>query len=304
MRNATFVTIVITAILLTFLSACALSPRPPTHTPPTMQAVATPMAITTATNPYSNRSEEELAALIVDTAGQIEDIFESTILATGTVIAGDGLTDEIRSELPLTLQTIKKERSSFEQAVRMYNERFTALSPDSGSQITTIADEFDTASTSIDDLISEIGSDSEIDPDTIDKLEEIWAKLDFASNVRAWQEQVLTQIDLRETYYMNIQPQLGHVAYNRVEAFIQAHDYVQAVQDAFDDGIFTPEELIKISQTAANAEASLFNTGDPQLFGYAQTIDRLTRNIVRGDWANASDEIEHLRLSLPARPQP
>jgi len=221
-----------------------------------------------------------------------------------TAITDDGVTDEKSSEMLIALQTIQSEQSNFEQAIQVYYDRFKALSPETSSLLIELKDRFETMSMMVDDLISDIDSDSEITMDTIDNLDEIWTEMDLASSIRTWQEQVLTQIDLRETFYMNVQPQSGQVAYNRVEAFIQAHDYVQAFQNAFDDGIFTPEELSKISQIAANAEASLFNTGDPQLFGYARAIDRLTRIIVRGDWAYAGNEIELLRLSLPARPQP
>ncbi len=306
MRKATIATTVITAILLTFLSACTASTKTSTAPISTMQMIASSAAISTATpiNPYSNRSEDELATLIVVIAGRIEDIFESTILAMRTAITDDGVTDEKSSEMLIALQTIQSEQSNFEQAIQVYYDRFKALSPETSSLLIELKDRFETMSMMVDDLISDIDSDSEITMDTIDNLDEIWTEMDLASSIRTWQEQVLTQIDLRETFYMNVQPQSGQVAYNRVEAFIQAHDYVQAFQNAFDDGIFTPEELSKISQIAANAEASLFNTGDPQLFGYARAIDRLTRIIVRGDWAYAGNEIELLRLSLPARPQP
>ena len=101
-----------------------------------------------------------------------------------------------------------------------------------------------------------------------------------------------------------MQPQSGQVGYNRVEAFIQAHDFIQAFQDTYSDEIFTLDEFAQISQFAANAEASIFNTGDAQLFGYAQAIDRITRLVIRGDWHGADSEMESFRLSLPARPQP
>ena len=304
MRYANLVTTVKIAILFTFLSACAAS-VPSTHTAPEMEATATPNAIPTPTemNPYYSRSEEELATLIVEITVQIEDIFESTILAMRTAIGDDALTDEISSQVLAMLQSINVEQSDLDQAMQAYYDHFTALSTETSNQLNELQDRFETINMMIDDLISDIDNNGEINLGAIDRLDDSWAKLDTVSSIKAWQEQVLTQIDLRETFYMNIQPQSGEVAYNRVEAFIQAHDYIQAFQTAFDDGIFTPEELGIIGQNAANAEASLFNTGDPQLFGYARAIDRLTRSIVRGDWVNAGNEIELFRLSLPARPQ-
>jgi hypothetical protein len=303
MRKATIAATVITAILFTFLSTCTASTRRSTHTPPAMQATATSAVVPTPT-PANTTSEEELASMILASATQIEDAFGTTINTMRTEISDSQTTEEISSEVLAMLQTIQSELSSFEQTIRGYTDRFNALSPETSSLLIERSDRFEIMRMMIDDLISDLETDSEIDPDAIDNLDEVWTEMDLASSIRTWKEQVLTQIDRRETYYMNVQSQSGQVAYNRVEAFIQAHDFIQASQNAFDDGIFTPEELGKVSQIAANAEASLFNTGDPQLFGYARAIDRLTRIIVRGDWPDAADAIEELRRTLPARPQP
>lgn len=111
-------------------------------------------------------------------------------------------------------------------------------------------------------------------------------------------------ISEREAYYINMAPQGGIVAYNRVEAFIQAHDFMDALQAALSDNQFSEDELEKIAQLAANAEASLYNTGDWQLFEYARLIDTLSKHAFRGEISQAQEGLGQLKRSLPRRPRP
>ena len=111
-------------------------------------------------------------------------------------------------------------------------------------------------------------------------------------------------ISEQEAFYINIQPQPGVVSYNRVEAFIQAHDFVDALQTALENNYLSPDELENISQLAANAEASLYNTGDWQVMGFARQIDAIQEFAARGQWMLAQTELENLIRNLPRRPQP
>ncbi len=108
----------------------------------------------------------------------------------------------------------------------------------------------------------------------------------------------------REAYYINMPSQPGVVVYNRVEAFIQAHDFMDAFQAALSDGQFSEDELEQIAQLAANAEASLYNTGDWPLFEHARQIDKLSKHAFRGELAQAEIGIGELKRSLPRRPRP
>lgn len=111
-------------------------------------------------------------------------------------------------------------------------------------------------------------------------------------------------ISKREVYYINIQPQPGIVAYNRVEAFIQAHDFLDTLQAALSDNQFSEDELEQIAQLAANAEASLYNTGDWQLFEFARKIDALSKHAFRGELSHTQAGLSDLKRSLPRRPRP
>jgi hypothetical protein len=113
---------------------------------------------------------------------------------------------------------------------------------------------------------------------------------------------VQTGLNVREKYYANIQPQSGLVAYNRVDAFIQAHDFADAYRAALSDGRFSSGELARISQLGATAEASLYNTGDWQIMDLARQIDALIDYASRGEWSLARDKLDELTQSMPGRP--
>jgi hypothetical protein len=292
-----------TIILLAFLSACAVGPNAATGSSAAGQKTTEANPTPTPAVEYTDESETDLAALIVENADQLDAAVKSVIAAARNAVSAGELPKDVASDLLDLVQAVESLHSEFEQAIQVYVERFSALSPEAGSQIMQIEDEVKSALSSIAALKFGFDSGGATDGDALDQFEAAWTTIELDPRISAWQETVLTQIERRETHYMNIQPQSGQVADNRVEAFVQAHDFVQAFQDALDDGIFTPEELAQISQIGANAEASLYNTGDRQLFGYAQAIIRLTRYAVRGEWSLASSGINDLRLSLPAKPQ-
>lgn len=128
--------------------------------------------------------------------------------------------------------------------------------------------------------------------------------LDPTGLARLWLAQVLTELEARETLYMNMSSQPGEVASNRVEAFIQAHDFVDAFVSADEDGRFSHQELAGMAQLSANAEASLANTGDPPLIQFSRDIDQVMRHTARGEWPQARAALADLKRNLPRRPQP
>ena len=119
-----------------------------------------------------------------------------------------------------------------------------------------------------------------------------------------WLLTVQTEIVEREKSVANTPPEAGQVAYNRVDAFIQAHDFLDAFTTALDDEKISPAELAHLSQLAATAKSSLYNTGDPELMNIAQQINTLTHQAARGEWSQASSGLSELKFSLPARPRP
>jgi hypothetical protein len=118
-----------------------------------------------------------------------------------------------------------------------------------------------------------------------------------------WVARVEAHINAREKLYATIPSQPGIVANNRVEAFTQAHDFLDAMNAAFDDDKLSPDELTEIGRLAANAKASFYNTGDHQIFGFAEQIDAIAHHAFRGEWTQARDGMFILKFSLPARPR-
>jgi len=148
-----------------------------------------------------------------------------------------------------------------------------------------------------------------IDPESAAFLAELADHLaaggpEAAELAEAWLAQVLTEIEARESLYMNISPQAGEVASNRVEAFIQAHDFVDAFVSADEDKRFSHPALADLAQLSANAEASLANTGDPPLIEFSRQIDQIMRHAARGEWPQAREALADLKRNLPRRPGP
>ena len=79
---------------------------------------------------------------------------------------------------------------------------------------------------------------------------------------------------------------------------------MDAYRAALSDGKFSPDELAQISQLGANAEASLYSTGDWQVMEIARQIDALSDHAYRGEWSLAQDKLDQLAKSIPRRPQP
>ena len=289
------------------LAACA-TPVAPTSPPDTaIQITATTLPLVSTSEPKDDSaflSEEQLAFLIVETVIRVDVKTEILITTTTQAAADDSMTEEEIRQALIVMRAANAEISAVEGAIRAYRDRYAQLDPETAKLLIAMQEDLDEINTAIDAIIASLEDDLEASLDMVGHLSHVITEADLQDRVESWQKLVLTQMDLRERLYINIQPQAGRVANNRVDALIQTHDFIDAFQEALSDGTFTPDELSQISQLAANARAGLYNTGNPPLFDYAQSIDRLVRNAARGEWALARNEIDTLRRSLPARPRP
>jgi hypothetical protein len=96
--------------------------------------------------------------------------------------------------------------------------------------------------------------------------------------------------------------QIGKIASSRVEALIQTYDFVEAYTLALEDSFISQTELAVLIQLTANARASLYNTGQPELIQFADTAGWLIDLAVHGDWEAASNAIRAFQRSLPRKP--
>ena len=242
---------------------------------------------------YAALSEMELADEISDSiAAAVDDIQTATemqdenakIKALATVSQGPiARTDEM---------------------IRAYIAFYADISPESVESLWRIQDDLDR----IISILDEITAATNQDPGSVSKfyeqLEGALKSTDLKEKAQTWPVQVQSQIEEREKSYAQIQPQVSEVAHHRVGAFTQAYEFLDAYQTALEDGRFSSNELLEISQIAANARASLYSTGDPQLFDIPVKIDALTSLAIQGQWPKVQEGIFELQRSLPARPRP
>ncbi|MFN2144299.1 MAG: hypothetical protein ACK2T7_03050 [Anaerolineales bacterium] len=106
----------------------------------------------------------------------------------------------------------------------------------------------------------------------------------------------------RLTLFDETQPEPGEVADNRVEGLIQIHEFAEAYAAALEDNVITLDELASLLQLAANARASLYSTGQPDMIQLANTAGWLLDLAIYGDWDAAEAGIYSFQRSLPRKP--
>jgi hypothetical protein len=253
---------------------------------------------------YTTLSEIELASAIAEAVTKVVDATQNATTAITQFAADGDITPNENSEILALMQTSLTAVAHTDELILAYDELYSEISVESINSLASLTEELSAIPT----FIKEISGIKVQNVDDIieinDQFSHVLTSAGLTEKAWAWQQQVLSHIDEREKSYMRIQPQLGHVEHNRVGAFAQAHEFLDAYQDAFKDGKLSPIELGNISQIAANAEASFYNTGDPQLFDFAKRIDILTSWIVRSEWPQVHSGVIELQSLLPARPRP
>jgi hypothetical protein len=291
-------------ILSVLTIACSANPEITQEPVPSDQ---TTTAVTTATPSlepavdYSTLSEEELASLITGTASQVT----TTASQIKTAVTTPTLTNE---EIIDNLTTLQADIYLIDALIDVYTEMYTEIAGETITGLLVIDDNLNKTAVYSNEVLAILQQDQDASSETTGQLAEAIAALETQAaetqtQAAKWFSDVQTQIEAREKRYANTPPQLGKVAYNRIDAFTQAHDFMDAFTEALEDGKFSPAELAEISELAATAESSLYNTGDPQLINHARQIDDLASHAYRGEWTQASDGLFELRISLPGRPK-
>jgi hypothetical protein len=111
-----------------------------------------------------------------------------------------------------------------------------------------------------------------------------------------------TELQERSALLHQIHPQAGKVASNRVEALIQIHDFVEFYDLSLEDGNIDFEELTEIVQHAANARASLYKPGQPDMIQIANSAGWLVDLAIYGDWETGGEHLTTFRRTLPRKP--
>ena len=83
-------------------------------------------------------------------------------------------------------------------------------------------------------------------------------------------------LDERENNFANLVP--TEVADNRDGAVSQVYTYLDSIKTAFEDRKFSSAEMAQIAQLAANAKASINQSGGPLLQGLSGNMTVLHAN--------------------------
>ncbi|MBU0493206.1 MAG: hypothetical protein KKB13_15285, partial [Chloroflexi bacterium] len=117
-----------------------------------------------------------------------------------------------------------------------------------------------------------------------------------------WVTQVQEQIKVRENQYLSVKH--NEIAPTPDEAIGQVHTYLDTVKTALGDRKVSPEEMTKIAQQGANASASLQAHGGANTQNLVNGIDKMTRELARGEWPQANKNMGSFEASVPKRPEP
>jgi len=251
--------------------------------------------------PLSSEQTADYAALgeiglAHEVSASIDELLDNLQVATEA--------QDENAEYQALVELSQSSRIGTEELIQIYIAFYAEISPESIILLSSIQDDLDGILSILDEISATTNPEASEIVEFNEQLEQILMRTFLKEKVQTWPMQVQSQIDERQNTYALIQPEISKIAYHRVGAFTQTYEFLDAFQDALEDGKFSPDELLKISQYAANARASLYSTGDPQLFDIPAKIDVLTNLAIQGRWAEAQDEIVGLQRLLPARPQP
>lgn len=310
MKHKTLFVSILFMILSLIIGACKSQPTLPSDAEPAIQIAAThtpPPSTSEPTIDYGALTEEELALLIYQSTVDAEaTAITATTIITG-VLSGTILTPEEISDALAHMDALKTSIAFTDELIDLYANQYSEIAHETIALLIAIDGKLDELTTSTNEVIALLEQDNDV-TDTEQLITAIAELADQSNNVQEqvglWLMAVQINIEEREKLYANTPPQSSLVTYNRIDAFTQAHDFMDSATTALNDGTISIAELALISQLAANAKASLYNTGDPQLFDFAQQIDVLARNLSRGEWAQASNGLTELKFSMPARPRP
>ncbi|MBN1305541.1 MAG: hypothetical protein JXA13_13970 [Anaerolineales bacterium] len=330
MKKTQITTILLIMIILSLLAACG----PQTAPTPDMETVVQTAIAATATAEanfrqavdqavqatvtsmpptptpgtaidYITLTEEEMNALIDQAVAEAQTATTTSTTAATEAVSDGTLTDEEVYELLSYLYAAEAAAAYADELIYAYYDLYAEIAYETIDLLMAIEEDLSEILFYIEEASSilEMGADAALA--ALDQINNALAQAqtrasELPTRAQAWNEQVKTKINEREDFYANIQA--TEVYNNRVDAFVQAHDFLDAYKGALQDGKFTPDELANISLLGANAEASLSNTGDPLLLDFANRIDGLTRNASRGEWPQARSGIGELETTLPRRP--
>ncbi|NOY98771.1 MAG: hypothetical protein GXP40_06155 [Chloroflexi bacterium] len=265
---------------------------PPTPTPgPTVE--------------YYSLSEEELAALIDESVDEALTASEQASTATTQATADGTVTyDEVYAA---TAYAYDAEAAIYyaEELMEAYFELYGAYADEAIAVLTATEQDLNSIATSLEAMVVILEQGAEVASAALEQLnaaaEELAPVIEQAqTNAQDWMDEVHASMQAREEKMLSLAP--TEVASDRAGAIQQMYDYLDTVKAALGDRQITPDELNRIAQLGANAQASIRAGGGPQLQNIGPSIDGLTRQLSRGEWPQAGRSLGGFEASLPSRP--
>ena len=265
---------------------------PPTPTP---QPTVDPYTLT----------EEELAALI--DASCEEAVAASTEASSAnTQATSDGTYTE--DEIYNTIYYVYDAEAAIaytEDLLNMYYELYGEYASETLDLLYAVEDDLNELSTSMTEVEAILSQGVQAASAAIEQLnttlETAQTKAgEMQTRAQEFKDKLPEVLDERENNFANLIP--TEVVSDRDGAILQVYTYLDRIKTAFQDRKISSTEMGQIAQLAADAKASINQSGGPRLRGFSGNIDAMTRNLSRGDWPSAQRDIGGFEASLPSRP--
>ncbi len=254
---------------------------------------------------YYELSEEELATLIDEAVEEAVVATEASSSATTQATSDGTMTSE---EVYETVEYVYDAEAAIyyaEELIAAYYDLYGAYAEDALIILAAIEEDLSAMIVVLEEVNSLLVQGAEVASVAIDQLNE--AATSMTTHIAESQadrdqflEQVKTNLQDRENTFANIAP--TEIAGDLDGTLNQLHDYLDSVKAAFGDRKIDSNEMLQIAQLGANAQASIFANGGPQLQGLSGTIDGLTRQLSRGEWPQAGRSLGGFEASIPSRP--
>ena len=257
-----------------------------------------------AVDPYT-LTEEELAALI-DTSCEEAVAASTEASSANTQAASDGTYTE--DEIYNTIYYVYDAEAAIaytQDVINMYYDLYGEYASETLDLLYAVEDDLNALATTMTEVEAILSQGAQIASTAIEQinttLEAAQTKAgEMQTKAQEFKNKLPEVLDERENSFADMVP--AEVASDRDGTILQVYTYLDSIKTAFQDRKISSTEMGQIAQIAANAKASINQSGGPLLQGFSGNIDAITRNLSRGDWPSAQRDIGAFEASLPSRP--
>jgi hypothetical protein len=262
----------------------------------------------TATSEYATLTEEELVALIEQTAAAAAESAAQYSTAATSATADETVTAEEVQTIEVYVSGAEEALETAEELIGVYYDLYGDVAAETlaaveeiNTSLAVIADSTASMSQSLAEINSSLEQGLALAEETITQVET--AAQTAGAQAQQTQQQAQT---LATTYQAQVEAivneamatQPNQVASDPQAALQSALEFVTTAQQASADGAISPAELATIAQLGANASAGLNAQSIPQLQQLSGSVNSITEQLARGDVAQAQAGLNQLGGSL------